>query len=416
MAKSQANGSAARTGAELGIPLTEYVARRDKVLKALKGAVGVVFSGDAPPPLLGRWRPDASFFYLTGIENEAGAAILFNPSAESEERRCVLFLRPLNPELERWDGYREQIGSGLKKKTGFTTVMRSSALPAALSGAARRTKRLACLHPFTTYPAPVSPDLAVYRQIAERVPGTSIEDQTNLLPLMRAVKSTAELRLMKQAIAATWAGYQAAMPLIRPGASEAVVARAMERAYVDRGATGVAYNSIVGSGLNSTVLHYMDNSQSLGNNDLLVIDSGASFSGYAADVTRTYPVGGRFSNEQREAYEVVLRAQAAAIKASRPGAKMTDVDAAARQVIEKAGYGDAFIHGIGHQLGIEVHDVTPDGPLVPGMVITIEPGVYFPDRKLGIRIEDDILVTAKGNQNLTEMIPKEPRDVEAALQ
>jgi Xaa-Pro aminopeptidase len=171
----------------------------------------------------------------------------------------------------------------------------------------------------------------------------------------------------------------------------------------------------VGSGINGTVLHYMDNSQPLGDGELLVIDSGAMLGDYAADVTRTYPVSGKFTAEQREVYEVVLQSQLAAIRAAKPGASMVDVGAAARAVIEKAGYGDAFIHGIGHQLGMEVHDVTPDGPLKPGMVVTVEPGIYLPGRKMGIRIEDDVLITAKGNQNLTLAIPKTVAEVEAAL-
>jgi Xaa-Pro aminopeptidase len=177
----------------------------------------------------------------------------------------------------------------------------------------------------------------------------------------------------------------------------------------------VAYNSIVGSGMNGTVLHYMDNNATAADGDLLVIDAGAIHAGYAADVTRTVPVNGRFTPEQREAYELVLRAQAAAIKAARPGARLSDVDDAARAVIDKAGHGDAFIHGTGHPLGIEVHDVSPDGPLRAGMIMTVEPGVYFPDRKMGVRIEDDILITPSGPKNLTAMIPKTVAEVEAAM-
>ncbi|HET6248180.1 MAG TPA: Xaa-Pro peptidase family protein [Tepidisphaeraceae bacterium] len=397
------------------IPASEYIQRREKVLKALKGSAGVVFAGEGGAPLLGRWRPDASFLYLTGIDSEAGAAVFFNPSAEAADRRCILFLRALNPELERWDGFRDPISSSLKQKTGFQTIMRSGTLAPSLTGAARRTKKLACLHPFSTYPAAVSPDLAVFKNVAERVPGVSIEDMTDLLPSLRAIKSPAELNIMKQAIAITAAGYAAAMKIIRPGVNEGYVAQVLERTYVDHGATGLAYNSIVGSGLNGTVLHYMENTQPLEAGDLLVIDSGCALNNYTSDVTRTYPVGGKFSAEQKEVYNVVLSAQLAAIRASKPGAKMSDVDAAARQVIEKAGFGDYFIHGIGHQLGMEVHDVTPDGPLKPGMVITIEPGIYIPEKKMGIRIEDDILITAKGNQNLSVAIPKTTDEVEAAL-
>lgn len=385
------------------------------MLKALKGAAAVVFAGEGAPPLLGRWRPDMHFYYLTGLENEAGAAVLFDPTNESPDRRICLFLRPLNPELERWDGYREPIGSQLKQRTGFKAVFRINVLPMMLTQAARRAKRLACLHRFGVYPAAVSPDLAAYRQVAERVPGVTVEDQTDMLPAMRAIKSPAELRLMRRAIDATAAGYAAAMKVIRPGATEAQIAQALEQTYLAHGGDGLAYNSIVGSGLNGTVLHYMDNRAIANEGDLLVIDSGASHQGYAADVTRTLPAGGRFTHEQRDVYDVVLKSQLAAIKAARPGTKMTDVDAAAREVIDKAGFADAFIHGVGHQLGLEVHDVTPDGPLKPGMVVTIEPGVYLPDRKLGVRIEDDILITARGNQNLTAMIPKAVKDIEAAM-
>jgi Xaa-Pro aminopeptidase len=232
---------------------------------------------------------------------------------------------------------------------------------------------------------------------------------------MRSVKSRAELALMKRAIEATAAGYDAILKMIRPGLSEADLERTLDLAYREAGASGVAYNSIVGSGLNGTVLHYMENSQPLVDGDLIVIDSAARFNGYAADVTRTLPVSGKFTAEQREVYETVLKAELAAIKALRPGVTHTEVDGAAREVIEKAGFGDAFIHNVGHQLGLDVHDVTPDGPLVEGMVVTIEPGIYLPDRRLGVRIEDDVLITKRGGRSLSDAIPKTVKDVEAAM-
>jgi len=394
----------------------EYAARRNAVLKELKGAVGVVYAGEGAPPLLGRWRPDFNFYYLTGLSTEAGGAVLFNPQAEDPKRRCVLFLRPLNPEVERWDGYRDTIGSGLRGATGFQTIMRSNTLPAALTAAARKAKRLACLHAFSVYPAPVSPDLAAFRSVAERIPGVTIEDRSGLLPRLRSIKSKTELALTRKAIAATAAGYDAIFKTLRPGMEEAKIAYTLEETYRAHGAQELAYNSIVGSGLRGTVLHYMDNNQTAEEGDLLVIDSGASYNAYAADVTRTLPVNGRFSADQREVYEIVLRSQLAAIRAARPGASMIDVDGAARKVIEDAGYGDTFIHGIGHPLGLEVHDVVADGPLKAGMIITVEPGIYLPDRKMGIRIEDDILITTKGNENLTSAIPKTVREIEATME
>jgi Xaa-Pro aminopeptidase len=397
------------------IPLTEYQSRRQKLFKSLNGAAAIVFAGEGAPPLLGKWRPDQSFQYLTGLETEAGAAVLFDPANENPKRRIALFLRPLNPEVDRWDGYRDPISQSLKDATGFETVMRSNILPGTLTAAARRAKRVACLHPFSVYPNPVSPDLTAFKQIADRIPSLVIEDQTQLLPRMRAVKSKAELALMQQAADATAAGYDAILKLIKPGLTEADLDQTLEQTYRANGASGVAYNSIVGSGLNATVLHYMDNRHPLIAGDLIVIDSAARVAGYAADVTRTYPVSGKFTPDQKEVYETVLRAEEAAIKALRPGITHTEVDAAARNVIEKAGFGDAFIHNIGHQLGLDVHDITPDGPLVEGMVMTIEPGIYLPDQKLGVRIEDDLLITKSGSKSLTNQIPKTIKDIERAM-
>jgi Xaa-Pro aminopeptidase len=401
--------------ATVTIGLAEYQSRRQRVLDSLGGAAAIVFAGEGAPPLLGKWRADQHFVYLTGLEAEPGAAVLFDPTNENAKRRVVLFLRPLNPEMERWDGYRDPITRSLKEQTGFETILRSNTIPAMVTAAARRAKRVACLHPFAVYPSAVSPDLVVFKQIAERIPGVAIEDQTQLLPRMRSVKSAGELALMRRAIDATAAGYEAIFKLIRPGLSEADVEVALDQAYRVSGASGVAYNSIVGSGLNATVLHYMDNRQPLVEGDLMVIDSAARFGGYAADVTRTLPVSGKFTPEQREVYETVLRAELAAIAALRPGVTHTEVDAAAREVIERAGFGDAFIHNVGHQLGLDVHDVTPDGPLVEGMVLTIEPGIYLPDRKLGVRIEDDVLITKEGPVVLSERIPKAVKAVEAAM-
>lgn len=397
------------------IGLAEYQSRRQRLFDSLNGAAAVVCAGDGSPPLLGKWRPDQHFVYLTGLEAEPGAAVLFDPTNENPKRRIVLFLRPLNSEMERWDGYREAIGKSLKDQTGFETILRSNTLPGTLTAAARRAKKVACLHPFAVYPNPVGPDLSAFRQISERIPGLAIEDQTQLLPRMRAVKSEAELALMRHAVEATTAGYDAILKLIRPGLTEADLDLALDHAYRAAGASGVAYNSIVGSGLNATVLHYMDNRQPLVEGDLIVVDSAARFGGYAADVTRTLPVSGKFTSEQREVYETVLRAELAAIAALRPGVTHTEVDAAARDVIERAGFGDAFIHNVGHQLGLDVHDVTPDGPLVEGMVVTIEPGIYLPERKLGVRIEDDVLITKSGPVVLSDRIPKTIKDVEAAM-
>jgi Xaa-Pro aminopeptidase len=399
----------------LGIPVSEYLARREAVLAALGGAAAVVHAGDGGAPLKGRWTPDRNFLWLTGIDDEPGAAVLFDPSAEDPNKRIVLLLKPVNPEMDRWDGYRDLIGTPLKARTGFSSIVRTGSLPALLTGAARRTKRLACLHPFAVYPAPVSADLAAFRSVAERVPGVAIEDRTQVLPSLRAAKSENELALMRRAVEATTAGYYAALGMLRPGVTEAQVQDAMEDAYRAAGARDVAYNSIVGAGINGTVLHYMANSALVKDGDVLVIDSGASYDGYASDVTRTFPASGKFSPKQKKIYEIVLRSLDAGIAAARAGITNGEVDRVCRAVIEEAGYGDAFIHGAGHPLGLDVHELGPDGPLVPGMVITIEPGIYLPDEGFGVRIEDDLLILDGGNENLTGHIPRTVREIEKAM-
>jgi len=390
------------------IDTTEFQQRRNNVLAALDGAIGLVLAGDGAPPLSGMWKPESHFAYLTGLHDEPGAAVLFDGRNPDPKRRCILFLKPRNPEAEAWDGYRDPLTALLRQRTGFEAVQRTTLLPRTLTTSTRQRKRLACLHAFSVYEAPVSPDLTIFRKVTERVPGVSTEDHTDLIPRLRSIKSPNEIALMRKAGQATAAGYAKARTIVRPGATERNVQRALENGWAEAGATGIAYNPIVGSGLRSTVLHYNANTGELAAGDLLLIDAACSVEGYCADVTRTWPVSGKFTPRQQEVYGVVLRALRAATQAVGPGVWMNEVDEAARAIIRAAGFEDFFIHGIGHQLGLEVHDSTPDGPLRPGMVLTIEPGIYIPAENIGIRLEDDVLVTATGHENLTAAIPMEP--------
>jgi Xaa-Pro aminopeptidase len=399
---------------EFAVSSDEYAARRDTVLAALEGAAAVVLAGNAVALPRGRWTADPMFRYLTGLDHEGSAAVLFDPSAEDPARRITLFLRPRDIETERWDGARASLDSTLKGATGFSQTKRTPYLPGMLSEAARRTKRLACLHPFASYAADLSPDLEIFHKIAQRIPGVSIEDQTQLLPAMRAVKSPAELALIERAVVATAAGFDACLRAIRPGIGEKDLAGILVAAYHAHGCEA-AYDLIVGAGINGTVLHYSANDADIVEGDLIVMDCAAGYRGYASDVTRTFPASGTFTREQRDVYEIVLEAELAGIAAAKPGVTYTVIDTAARAVIERAGYGDAFIHGTSHPVGIEVHDVTPDGPLKPGMVITVEPGIYLPDLGFGVRIEDDILITDDGNRDLTAAVPKTVQAIEGAL-
>lgn len=397
------------------IKVDEFMARRNKVLKSLNGSVGLMLAGNGSPPLRGAWEAASDFFYLTGIRDEHGAAVLFDKSNPDPKRRIVLFLRPTDPELDQWDGFRDQISGALRKDLGFTSIMRTTYLPRMVTAAAARAKKLACLHQFSTYGSSISPDLAVFRRVCENVPGVAIEDATGVLPSMRAVKSRGELAQMRLAAAATAAGFTEAMSVMEPGVSEKALQRALERGFEDAGAARPAYNSIVGAGGNATVLHYMRNDEKAGDSDIVLIDAGAEVGGYCADVTRTFPISGRFTKDQRALYDLVLKALDAGIRAVKPGATFMDIDHAAREIIDKAGYGDTFVHGIGHHLGVDVHDPQTPDKLAPGMVLTVEPGIYLQDREIGIRLEDDILVTTSGRTNLTKAIPRTADEVEAAM-
>lgn len=393
---------------------SEFAQRRGKILATLKGAVGLLLAGDDDRHD-GSFRPHAHFEYLTGIVDEPGAMVLLDPTNPVESRRTMLFLRPLNRERERWDGLRREISEALRDRVGISAIFRTEMLPRMLNPAVGRSRRMACLHAPALYTQRVSPDLAIFRKVAERVPGAVIEDRSDVLAKMRSVKSSREVALIQRAIDITACGFEEMMRAARAGRNEFDLQETIEHSYRSHGARCPAFPTIVGSGLNSTVLHYVANDQTIAEGVLICVDSGAVFGGYAADVTRTVPVNGTFSKRQREIYELVLKAQAAAIKVVKPGATFAQIDDAARRVIEKAGHGDHFIHSIGHHLGLETHDVTPEGPIKRGAVITIEPGIYLPDESLGVRIEDDVLVTPTGAKNLSGKIPRSVTEIERVM-
>ena len=397
------------------IPIKEFAQRRSRAIKALKRGVALVYAGERNSELHGSWRPNPDFEYLTGITDEPGAILMLDASNPIESQKAILFLQPLDREIERWDGKRDEIDSTLRSRLGIPAIHRLYRLGRFLNAAVRNAGTLTCLHSYAEHDQPVSPDLAMFRKVSERIPGVEIVDGTEILPRLRSVKSKAEQACVRKACEISRCGFNDVLRTMRPGMNEFDVQETLEHAYRSNGSRGPAYNTIAGSGFNGTVLHYNANNQPLGKNDLIVIDSGADYRGYAADVTRTYPVGGRFTKRQREIYSIVLKALEASIKVVRPGCTFQQVDAASRKIINDAGYGDNFIHGIGHHLGIEVHDATPKGPLKAGAIITIEPGIYIPEENLGVRIEDDVIVGPDGPIVLTSRIPKTIAAIEKAM-
>ncbi|MHC5112845.1 MAG: aminopeptidase P N-terminal domain-containing protein [Planctomycetota bacterium] len=393
----------------------EFAARRKKLGTALKKSIGVVFAGDHQDELHSDYRPHPHFEYLTGVVDEPGAVLVLDPGSPVEARREMLFLRPLNPEVEKWDGYRLEVSKALRDATGFKAVFRTTHLPRFLGEAAQRARSLACLHPLAYHDQPVSPDLALFRKLGERIPGMEIVEHTDAVAKLRSVKSSREVAMIQRAVDITGAGFDAVFGAVAPGMNEFDVQEVLEHAYRTNGSRGPAFGTIVGSGINSTVLHYRANDRVIEDGDLICIDSGAAFGGYGGDITRTVPANGKFTKRQKEIYTIVLQALEAATRAVKPGTTMAAVDRVARAIITKAGYGDYYIHGIGHHLGLETHDVTPSGTLKPGSVVTVEPGIYLPDEALGVRIEDDVVVTKNGCRNLSTKIPKSIAAIERRM-
>jgi len=399
------------------IPLKEYAARRAKVLKALKGATGILFAGDCAGELETAWRPDANFEYLTGITNESGAMLLLDSSNPTKTRREVLFLLSRDPEVEQWDGLREPLGSSLRDSVGITTILRTKSLPMVLADIASRNSKFATLAQHATIQNPISKELELWNKVLSRSPNCEIINRSEILPKLRSVKSSAEIKTIQQAVDMTARGFADAFAFVKGGVNEYRVQATLEYGYAMAGGRGSAFPPIVGGGLNSTVLHYKENDQDLVSGDVVCIDSGAFNAGYCADISRTIPVSGKFSKRQKEIYEIVLKAEETAINAVKPGVTLGELDAIARAIIVKHGYGDYFIHSIGHHLGLETHDSCGQmAPLKQGAVITIEPGIYLPDEAIGVRIEDDIVVTADGHRNLSKHIPKSVAAIEKAMQ
>jgi Xaa-Pro aminopeptidase len=385
-----------------------YRRRREALMKEMGEGVAVVYArgeedGDG-------YRQGSDLLYLTGVLEE-GAVLVLAPKERTY--REYLLLPSRDPEAERWTGEREAIGAALRHKYGFEKIYRTGRLMSLVLDLAGRSPVLWQVSRPESDAEGKPKDLALYEKIGDKLPGVSTKTLGWTLARMRSRHSADELAIMQRAIRISEAGFAAAVAAIRPGATEALLEAEAERVWKAAGARRPAYASIVGSGPNSTILHYPRSERTMEAGDLVLMDMSAEFAHYAADITRTFPVSGRFSAEQRKIYEVVLKAQKAAFALLRPGAYYEDLDAVARKVIEDAGYGDYFIHGLGHFVGLDVHDAGAyQEPLAPGMVITLEPGIYLPDRKVGIRIEDDVLVTETGARYLSDGIPREPDDVE----
>ncbi|MEQ6917900.1 Xaa-Pro aminopeptidase [Halomonas aquatica] len=427
----------------------EYRARRRVLMERLSadsavllpGASLVTRSRDSEFP----FRQDSDFHYLTGFP-EPDALLLLLPGREDGE--SVLFCQDRDPALEAWTGIR--LGAkGAVREHGIDQAFENAERDARLAGLLDGRKALY-----------LPLDDAGALQLAEEVRGelsgrarrgavapTVFADVSGLVHEQRMVKSEAELALMRHAGEVSARAHVRAMRASRPGLVERQLQAELEHEFRWQGGSGPAYASIVGGGSNACVLHYIENHAPLRDGELVLIDAGAEFDLYAGDITRTFPVNGRFTPAQQALYEVVLAAQERAVEAVRPGATLVTIhegvvhdltaglielgllegDVQAR--IADGDYKRFYLHSTSHWLGLDVHDVGAyrlqgePRALLPGMVLTVEPGLYVPDaddmpeafRGVGIRIEDDVAVTPEGHEVLTSAVPKRVADIEALM-
>jgi len=420
-------------------PGSDYHARREKLAAKLDGGAALVFAppeAEGPNAIYG-YRPEDNFYYLTGWP-EPGAALLVVSSREAKDNSParpyteILFLPSRNYSEERWTG--PKLGPENPKAAQLTGADRVESLD-------NLRAQLVSLFPdrgmkiYTDVPVAGntsnSTEPLSWLKNANAFPvGTSYQDIRPLLASLRAIKDDGEVELVRKATNASIAAQFAAIRAIKPGVTEREISALLQYEWGKRGCERPAYAPIVGSGLNSTVLHYSDDSGTIQSGDLIVMDAAGEYSLYASDITRTMPANGKFTARQREIYEIVLGAQKAAIAAFQSGKshlqrnQADSIYQAAYDYINTNGkdsHGDPlgkyFIHGLGHYVGLNVHDAGDYSvPLSPGMIFTIEPGIYIPEEKLGVRIEDMFYVNKDGKLiRLTESLPQTPDEIERLM-
>ena len=429
----------------------EFARRRRQLMKMMgKGGIAIlpaVAEKSRNGDVSYHYRPDSDFFYLTGFAEPEAVAVLIPGRAHAE---YVLFVRDRDPTRETWDGRRAG-PDGATRDYGADDAFPIGDIDDILPGLMENCSR-------------VYYTMGLHQEFDQRVigwvSGLKAQSRTGSLPPqefvaldhflhdMRLFKSRPELDAMRHSARIAVAAHQRAMRFARPGRMEYEVMAELLHEF-GRSRADISYHPIVGGGANSCILHYHENSAELNDGDLLLIDAGCEYNLYASDITRTFPVGGRFSAEQRAVYEVVLEAQHAAIEKTRPGNHWNEPhDAAVKAItqglvrlgilkgkvpalIRDGAYRRFFMHRTGHRLGMDVHDVGDYKVaehwrvLEPGMALTVEPGIYIPAGSkgvakrwwnIGVRIEDDVAVTRDGNEVLTGALVKEPDAIEKLMQ
>ena len=424
----------------LNQPVAEYRARRARLLSEIKDGIVVILGNvEEDMGVEMRYRQNNWFAYLTGVRTPAAAVLLVPPGLPSlNGAREVVFIPPRDLSAERWTGVQLGPGPETAKVFGAEQVLANTNLWAKLKEAAalpafKNAQGQTRMKLYTIAPRAVSNgrvrEYEFVEQAKRELPGVEVTSVANIVGEMRRIKSASEISLLQKAIDITGEAHADIMQGLKPGMYEYEVQALLEAAFTRNGSERPGFPSIVGSGLYSTILHYSENHKKIDAGDLVVCDIGAEYSLYTADITRTFPATGKFTPRQREIYQLVLDTQAAAAAHFKPGMTNMDLHLFAVQYLRKSplrakdtdgreyGMDRFFIHGLGHALGMDVHDVA-DGPhrLEPGEVFTIEPGIYIQTEKLGVRIEDDYLVMPDSTlRKLSDKIPSAPDEIERIM-
>lgn len=431
------------------VPKPEYRTRRVALAEKMKGGIAVLFAAEEPVLDFMPYRQEEDFYYLTGW-NEPGAALIVVSATEAaastpgtglgeraaQPYREILFLPTRNLRTEKYTGAKmDAQTAGVATRTAVDEVRPMSEMPAVLNSfiAADRLK----FRNIWTEKAEAAGAATALISFTAATLGVAAPPETKdvaeITTTLRAIKSPAEIELLQKASDASIAAQFAEMKAVRAGVSERKVAGVIVEKLMEEGCERVSYAPIVGSGVHSTTLHYSENSGTMNAGDVVVIDAAGEYSMYASDITRTLPVNGHFTPRQREIYDIVLGAQRAAAAAFVAGkSKINDpqhkepdsLDQVAFAYINSHGkdlhgqpLGQYMVHGLGHPVGINVHDPWDyTRPLQKGMVFTIEPGIYLPEEKIGVRIEDVFYVDQQGKLvDLVSKLPHEAADIEAAM-
>lgn len=421
-------------------PNSAYAERRAKLASQVEGPIVLWgFTGREEVSQAYVFAQEDNFYYLTG-HNEEGAGLIILPELHSggskakvtawEGPQEMLFLPAKDAGKEKWNGVRmSPADPGIEARTGFSTVKPFKEMRATVEKLADLYSSFYTILPYEKELGGYPHEKAVVEWLELTAPQKRVKEIRANIDALRQIKSSGEIAFLKEAIELSLDSHLEAMRMMRPGLYEYQIAAKMVEMHAMRGSEAEGYAPTVGAGPNSTVLHYDRLSRKIEEGDIVVLDVGAQYSGYSADITRTLPANGKFTPRQREIYEIVLGAQKAALAAVKPGVyfyckgKGDGLFKIAHDYINTHGkdlhgkrLGQYFIHGLGHHIGLSVHDPGDScRAFEPGMVITVEPGIYIPEENLGVRIEDDVLITETGYKLLSERLPRDPEEIEKIM-